>query len=95
MQAQGENPPPAQHLARPGANPPFTVANTMCKSGINIPTLFQGDSQAERISGEVFDDEFMACMDKTVKELDDDLKSSLNFTAANGQIRLNLAQKKC
>ena len=61
--------------------------------GIYSPTLFQGDSQAKRISGELFDDEFVSCMDKTVKYLENDLKSYSTLTAANGQIRLNPGQK--
>ena len=60
----------------------------MC--GINIPTLFQGDSKAKYIAGEIFDDEFMSYMDNTVKELDDYFKSYSTLTTANGQIRLNL-----
>ena len=66
MKSQEANPPQTQHLARPKANPPFAVANAMFISSINSPTLFQGDSQAERISGEVFDDDFMSCMYKIV-----------------------------
>ena len=64
-----------QHPARPGANPPFTVANVMFICGISSPTIFQGYSQAEQIYGEVFDDDFISCIDNTVKELDDNLKS--------------------
>ena len=41
MQAQGENPLPAQHPDRPGANPTFTVANTMFICDIDSPKLFQ------------------------------------------------------
>ena len=59
MQAQWANPPPAQHLDSPGANPQFTVANSMFMCDINTPTLFQGDLHAKRISGEVFDDDFI------------------------------------
>ena len=44
MQAQVENPPPAQHLARPGANPLFTVAKMMFICVIYIPTLSQEHS---------------------------------------------------
>ena len=94
MQSQGENPPPAQHPAMPGANIPFTVANGMFICGINIPTLFQRDSQAKQISGKLFDDDFMSCMDKTVKELGDDLKSYSTLMASNGQICLNPVQRK-
>ena len=89
MQAQGANPPPEQYMARPDANPPFTVTNTIFICGNYIPTLFQGNSQAERISGELFDDKFMSCIDKTVKELDNNLKSNSTLTATNGQISLN------
>ena len=67
MQLQGANPSPAQHQARPGANTPFAVANAMFIYGIDSPTLFQRDSQAEQITGEVFDDYFVSCLDKTVK----------------------------
>ena len=93
MQVQGKNPPPVQHPARLGTNPPFTFANLMFICGINSPTLFQGDLQANRITGKLFDDDFMSCMNKTVKELDDDLKSYSTLIAANGQICLNLGQK--
>ena len=66
MQVQGANPPPVQHPSRPGANPLFTVGKVKFICGIIIPTLLQGDSQAKHIYGEVFDDDFMSCTDKTV-----------------------------
>ena len=62
--------------------------------GINIPTLCQGDSQDDRVSGELFDYELITCMDETVKELDNDLKSYSALAAANGQIRLNPGHKR-
>ena len=67
MQVQGENPPPTKHQSRPSTNIPFTVADAIFICRISIPALFRGDSQAERISGKVFDDDFMSCMDNTVK----------------------------
>ena len=67
MHSQGSNPPTEQHPDRPGANPLFTVTNAMFICGIDSPMLFQGDSQAERIAGEVFDDAFLSCVYKTVK----------------------------
>ena len=67
MQSQGAKTLPEKHPARPGTNPPFTVANAMFICGIGSPNIFQADSQAERISGKVFDDEFVSCMDITVK----------------------------
>ena len=75
-----------QHLARSGANPIFTVGNVTFVCGISSPTLLQGDSRAKHIYGEVFDDDFISCMDKTVQELDDYLKSYSTLMAANGQI---------
>ena len=42
--------------------------------GIDSIAPFQGDSYADWISGKVFDYDFVSCMDKEVKELDDDLK---------------------
>ena len=86
MQAQGENPPPAQHPYMPSADTPFAVVNTVFICVIISPTLFQGDSQVKRIARKVFDDDFMSCMDKTVKELYDYLKSYSTLMAANGQI---------
>ena len=61
------NPLPSQQPARTGANPPFTVTNAMFICGIDSLTLFQGDSQAKRIFREVSDNEFVSCMDKSVK----------------------------
>ena len=67
MQAQGAKSYPEQHPTTPGANLRFTVANGMFTCGIDIPTIFKGESQAKRISGEVFDDDFVSCMDKQLK----------------------------
>ena len=67
MQGQGENPSPAQHPAMPSANPPFRFANAMLICGIYSPNCFQRDSQDKRITGKVFDDDFVSCMDKTIK----------------------------
>ena len=61
--------------------------------GINIPTLLQGDSQAERVSGKVFDDDFMPCMIKSVKELNNYLKSYSTLMVANSQILINPGHK--
>ena len=94
MQVQGANKPPVQHLARPSANTLFMAGNATYICGINSSTLLQRDSQAERIAGEVFNDEFMSCMDKAVKKLENDLKSYSALMASNGQIRLNTGQKK-
>ena len=62
--------------------------------GNDSAPLFQEDSQAKKVASELFDDDFVSCMDKNVKELDDNLNSYSSLTAANSQIRLNMVQKK-
>ena len=81
-------------MSAPGANPPFTLANALCDYSITDAVLFDGDTKASRIATELFDDNFMSCMDKTYVELDDDLNlySTLNFT--HGQIRLTPGHNK-
>ena len=51
-----------------------------------------GDIQAEWISSELFDDDFMSCMDEMMSELDEALKSYSVLTVVNGQ--MNPCQKK-
>ena len=74
-------------MAAPGANTPFTLANTMSYCGIM-------DTKASRIATELFDEDFTSCMDKTYVEVDNYLKSYSTLTAAHGQIRLTPGHKK-
>ena len=50
-------------MDRPGVNQPFIDANVILLCGINSPTLFNGDAQAKQIVVEVFDDDFISCME--------------------------------
>ena len=43
-------------------------------------------SNAECIATDIFNDNFMSCMDKSFEELDSDLKSYSELTVAQGQI---------
>ena len=72
----------------------YTVYNAIMLCGVIDPTYFNGTTKAERIATEIFDDDFQSCMDKTVKELDEDLKSYSALTVANGQIRLTPGIKR-
>lgn len=72
----------------------YTVYNAIILCGVIDPTYFNGSTKAERIAIEIFDDEFQSCIDKTVKELDEDLKSYSSITVANGQIRLTPGIKR-
>ena len=49
---------PAPHPAAPLGAPPYTVANAIFICGVNNRMLFNGTTQAERIAGEIFDDDF-------------------------------------
>ena len=73
---------------------PFTVTDAMITCNVNNVILFQGFTQAQRLSADVFDDDFHTCMDKTTDEHDEDFKSYLILALANGQIRLNPAVKR-
>ena len=50
--------------------------------------LFQDLTNSERITTEVFDDDFESFMDKTLTKLDDDFKSFSTLTTSKEQIRL-------
>ena len=68
--------------------PVFTVLDAITLCGVNSNVLFNGDTQAQRIATEIFDDDHQSVMDKTIRELQDDFKSYSALTVANGQIRL-------
>ena len=67
-------------------------ALTLC--GVDDALLFEGETQAQRISNEVFDDDFVSCLDKTFSDLEDDWKTYSSLTVAQGQIRLRPGTKK-
>ena len=71
------------------ANPAnHTVLDAIVLCGVNHQIMFNRATAAERISTEIFDDDFSSCMDKSMKELDADLAMYSALTVANGQIRL-------
>ena len=71
-----------------------TVQDAIILCGVNDATSFNGATKIERIADDVFDDDFQSCMDKTIKELDEDLKSYSVLTIGNGQIRLAPGKKR-
>ena len=76
------------------AVPPFTVTDAMIACGVDTTIIFNGSNKAERIAADVFDNDFRSCIDKTVTDLDDDLKDYSVLTVAQGQIRLNPSTKR-
>jgi len=71
-----------------------TVLDAMIAIGINNTTLFDGETQAERIAEGMFDNDFQSCLDKSNEDIDDDLKTWSSLTTMNGQIRLQPVHKK-
>ena len=72
----------------------YTVHNAMVTCGVDDLLLFNGSSAATRIATECFDDDFSSCLDKTMKELDDDLSTYFGLTTTNGRIRVSPGTKK-
>ena len=72
----------------------YTVLDAIVACGVDNATMFNGNTAAERVATDIFDDDFSTCMDKDLKELDDDLKSYSTLTVAQGQIRLQPGIKK-
>ena len=62
-----------------------TVADAMVICGL--------DNDASIIAEHVFQDDFRSCMDKSVMEVNEDLKTFESLTVAQGQIRLLPGQK--
>ena len=69
------------------APPVNTVLDAVIACGVDNNALFDGDTAAERIATDLFDDDYVSAMDKTWEELDTDFKSYTDLTHAQGQIR--------
>jgi hypothetical protein len=67
--------------------PLFTVYDDMVICGIDNAILFQGCTQAERISFEIFSDDFSTTMDVSTEELNEEFQALLGMTAAQGMLR--------
>ena len=66
----------------------------MISCGVDNVAMFHGDTPAQRIAADVFDDTFATCMDITFKELDDHFKTYGELTQAQGQIRIPPGTRK-
>ena len=53
----------------------FTVRMAIASCGVNDVTLWNGQTKAQRIAFDMFDDAYTTCMDKTMEEVDADFKS--------------------
>ena len=79
----------------PVAQPTFTVQRALQECGvINVPTLYDGQLQVQRMETNMFDKDYETMMDKTYSELCDDLKGYSSLSVANGRIRVPPNGKK-
>ena len=65
--------------------PLFSVRDAMVAAGVADTDIFNGQSSAARLAEDLFDDEFLSCMDKSHKDLEDNFKSFLTLTQDQGQ----------
>ena len=71
-----------------------SVRDARIACGVDNNVRFMDESQAERITDDIFIGLFTACMDITFKELDDHSKTYSDLTMAQGQIRLRPGTRK-
>jgi hypothetical protein len=56
--------------------------------------MFNGDTASKRIAEELFDNDFLSCIDKEISEIEEDFKTYSALTVAQGQIRLHPGTKR-
>ena len=71
-----------------------TVIDALIACGVDNVTLFNGETAAQRITDDIFDDLYATCMDMTFKELDEHFKNYSELTVLQGQIRLRPGTRK-
>ena len=76
------------------ADATYTIVDAMVACGVDNAVRFNGNTAAERIAAEVFDDDFMSCIDKDISDLEDDFKTYSVLTVNQGQIRLRPGIKR-
>ena len=74
--------------------PVFTVHDAMVAAGVDDTDNFAGQSSAERLAEDLFDNDFTTCMDKSQDDIESDFKSFSVLTQAQGQIRMIPRVKK-
>ena len=67
---------------------PYKVVDAMVTCGVNNAIIFNGATQAKRITTDVFNDGHNSMIDKTYTELQEDLKAYSSLMVANGHIIL-------
>jgi hypothetical protein len=73
---------------------PYTIHQAMVECGLDDNIRFNGNTAAQRISTEIFGDDFRSCMDLTITELSDAFKSLSVLTLNQGQIRVKPSEQR-
>ena len=71
-----------------------TVRDALALCGINDVQLWHNRTKAQRISNDIFGDDFATAKDLDYDDVLDDFKSYSTLTVANGQIRLTPGNKR-
>ena len=69
--------------------PPYTIMDAMILCGVDNINNHNGQTAAECFVSDIFSNSFQICMDKTIEELQNDLKQYSNLTQNQGQIRVS------
>jgi len=77
------------------AVPPIhTIRQAIAACGVDDVEVVLGQTHAQRMATDMFDNDFDSCMDKTVDELTNDFKSYATLTIAQGRITINPGIKR-
>ena len=71
-----------------------TVYDAIIACGVDDAAFWNGSTNAQRISTDMFDNDFDSILNKSYEEMDKDVKSYSIMMVANGQIRLNPGMKR-
>ena len=74
--------------ANANAPPVYTVRDAMVLCGINNRDLYQGQTAAQRFATDIFSNSFNMCLDKSIEEVNTDIKQYSSLTQNQGQIRI-------
>ena len=66
----------------------YTVRDAMVLCGLNDTDQFYGMTTAQRFAVDILSDSFAMCLDKTMKEVNNDIKQYATLTQNQGQIRI-------
>ena len=66
----------------------FTIHRAMIAAGVNDANNFNGNSSANRLAEDIFDNDFVSCVDKSQADVEADLKLFSSLTLVQGQIRI-------